>query len=278
MQLIQYRISQLISMVVTNNFIGEEVTLDENSVCGYKMMGFKTMGEDEESNIFSLRLEVSIPFSVFGDSFSWAKYGHHILPSILSLSSREKVELHDPFQKCLLALLQMDLDGNLNSTPNRHTSAKIEYYLSHFFPGLQDNKACGSMFDQLLLHRTTTNNLTKFIKETAVGTTTIPLNLITNLCVKRFPNHSFLESTLVFLQQFEIKLESHEEFFFPIMGDCSKYSIYCVRCKKRITACGSIAETLFHAPIAMLHHLRMIANFEILDESGLKAMPLLLLV
>jgi hypothetical protein len=59
------------------------------------------------------------------------------------------------------------------------------------------------------------------------------------------------------------------------MGDCSKYSIICVRCKKRITACGSIAETLFHAPIAMLHHLGMIPNFEVLDESGLKTMPLL---
>ncbi len=35
------------------------------------------------------------------------------------------------------------------------------------------------------------------------------------------------------------------------------------------------AETLFHAPIAMLHHLGMIANFEVIDESGLKAMPLL---
>jgi hypothetical protein len=59
------------------------------------------------------------------------------------------------------------------------------------------------------------------------------------------------------------------------MGDCSKYSINCVRCKKRITACGFITETLFHAPIAMLHHLEMIANFEVIDESGLKAMPLI---
>jgi hypothetical protein len=61
------------------------------------MMGFKTMGENEESKIFSLRLEVPIPFSVFGDSYSWTKYGHHILPSIMSLSSREKVQLHDSF-------------------------------------------------------------------------------------------------------------------------------------------------------------------------------------
>jgi hypothetical protein len=104
-QLIQYRISQLFSIVITDNFIGEEVTSDENSVCGYKMMGFKTMSEDEESNVFSLKLELPIPFSVLGDSYSWAKYGHHILPSILSHSSREKVQLHDPFWKCLLALL-----------------------------------------------------------------------------------------------------------------------------------------------------------------------------
>jgi hypothetical protein len=114
------------------------------------MMGFNTLKEDEESNIFSLRLELPIPFSVCGDSYSWAQYGHHILPSNLSLSSREKVKLHDPFWKYLLALLQTDLDGNLYSTPNCHTSAKIESYLSNFFPSHQDNKACGSMFDQLL--------------------------------------------------------------------------------------------------------------------------------
>ncbi len=62
MQLIQYRISQLFSMVITNNFIGEEVPFDENSVCGYKMMGFKTMREDEESKILSLRLEYHFLF------------------------------------------------------------------------------------------------------------------------------------------------------------------------------------------------------------------------
>jgi hypothetical protein len=255
-QLIQYRISQLFIMVISNDFIGEEVTLDENSVCGYKIMGFRTMSENEES-----KLEVPIPFSVFRESYSWAKYGHHILPSILLISSRENVQLHYSFRKCLLALLQTDLDGNPYSTPNCHTCAKIEVYLSKFFPSHLNNQASGSMIDQLLDHPANTNNFIKFIMETAVGTTTIPLNLFTNLFIKRFPKHSFLESTLEILQQFEIKLESHEEFFFLIMGDCSKYSINCVRCKKRITACGSIAETLFHAPTAILLHLGMIPNF-----------------
>ncbi len=66
------------------------------------------------------------------------------------------------------------------------------------------------MFDQLLLHPAMTNNLVEFITEMVVGTTTIPLNLFTNLCIKKFPKHSFLESTLEILHQFEIKLESHE--------------------------------------------------------------------
>ncbi len=105
-QLIQYRISQLFSMVITNNFIGEEVTLDENSVCGYKMTGFKPIGEDEESKFSHKSVRCQYHF-LFLDSYSWAKYGHHILPSILSLSSKVKVHLHDPFWKCLLALLQI---------------------------------------------------------------------------------------------------------------------------------------------------------------------------
>jgi hypothetical protein len=117
--------------------------------------------------------------------------------------------------------------------------------------------------------------LIEFLTETAVGTTTIPLNLFTNLCVNKFQKHSFSESTLEILQQFEIKLKSHKDFFYLNMGDCSKYSIRCVRCKKRITACSSIAEALFHAPIAMLHNLGMIANFEVINDSGLKTMPLL---
>jgi hypothetical protein len=96
----------------------------------------------------------------------------------------------------------MDLDGNLYSTPNHHNAAKIDGYLSHFFPSHQDNKASGSMLDQLLLHRAPTNNLVEFLTEMAVGTTMIPLNLFFNLCVKIFPKHSLLESTLEILQQF----------------------------------------------------------------------------
>jgi hypothetical protein len=70
LQPIQYRISQLFSIVITNNCFGEEVHLDDNSVCGYKMMGFQIMSQDEESDLFSLRSDLPIPFSVLGDSYS----------------------------------------------------------------------------------------------------------------------------------------------------------------------------------------------------------------
>jgi hypothetical protein len=206
----------LFSIVISKNFIGEEVTLDENSVCGYKMTGFKTMSEDEESNIFSLRLELPIPCSVFGDSYSWGKYGHHILPSMLAISSKEKVRLHDSFQKCLQALLQMDLDGNLYSTPSHHNAAKIEGYLSHFFPSHQNNKASGSMFDQLLLHCATTNNLVEFLTETAVGTTTIPLNLFFNLCVKDFKSIHYWNQHLKFYSNFRYSWTHMKSSFFSL--------------------------------------------------------------
>jgi hypothetical protein len=40
MQLIQYRHVSLFSTVITNEFIGEELCLDQTSIDGYKAMGF----------------------------------------------------------------------------------------------------------------------------------------------------------------------------------------------------------------------------------------------
>ncbi len=200
----------MFSMVIRNNFIGEEVTIDENSVCDYKMMGYNSWRWGVK---FLIKAWVANTIFCFWDSYSWAKYGHHILPSFFLISSREKVQLHDSFWKCLLAFLQTDLDGNLYSTPNCQTSAKIEVYLSKFFPSHLNNQASGFMFDQLLDHPANTNNLVKFLTEMAVGTTLIPLNLFTNLCIRKFPKHSFLESILEILQEFGKQLESHEEFF-----------------------------------------------------------------
>ena len=47
-------------------------------------------------------------------------------------------------------------------------------------------------------------------------------------------------------------------FLFP--GDQSIYSLKCICCQRSITATGSIGQTLYHAPIAMLHHWDMIVT------------------
>jgi hypothetical protein len=86
-----------------------------------------------------------------------------------------------------------------------------------------------------------------------LSATIIPLSLFTNLFAKKFPKHEYLESTHELMQQIYIKMKTEpgQCCFFP--GDLSLYSMKCIRCRRSITP-GSIGETLYHAPIAMLHH------------------------
>ena len=53
-------------------------------------------------------------------------------------------------------------------------------------------------------------------------------------------------------------MNSDHEHYCLIPGDLCKYTLKCVRCHRNITAPGTIGETLYHAPIAMLRHWEMI--------------------
>jgi hypothetical protein len=67
-----------------------------------------------------------------------------------------------------------------------------------------------------------------------------------------------LEATLEILQQFSIQMNSDHESYCVIPGDLCKYTLKCVRCDASITPPGTIGETLFHAPSAILRHWEMI--------------------
>ena len=54
-----------------------------------------------------------IPVLVYGDAFQWEKYGHHILPSNLDLTSHNKTDIHQTFHNSLIEFLCTDLDGHL---------------------------------------------------------------------------------------------------------------------------------------------------------------------
>jgi hypothetical protein len=97
MQLIQYCHASSFSTLITNHFIGEDFCLVENpSIDGYEAMGFDVtqLSQDEEQSLFTIKTDMPIPIFVYGDSFQWEKYGHHIFPPSLDLTSLNKAGLH----------------------------------------------------------------------------------------------------------------------------------------------------------------------------------------
>ncbi len=90
MQLIQYHHVSSFSTVITNHFFGEEFCIVQTSINGYEAMGFDVtqLTQDEEQRLFTIRTNMPIPMLVYGDSFQWAKYGHHILPPNLDLTKQ----------------------------------------------------------------------------------------------------------------------------------------------------------------------------------------------
>jgi hypothetical protein len=115
MQLIQYPHVSSFSTVITNELIGEDIHLSQHSMNGYEAMGFDVtqLTQDVEQSLFTIKITMPISVLVYGDAFQWAKYGHHILPSNLDLTSHTIPCLHQLFQNSLIEFLCTDLDGNL---------------------------------------------------------------------------------------------------------------------------------------------------------------------
>jgi hypothetical protein len=86
----------LVSTVITNHFIGEDFYLSQHSMNGYEAIGFDVtqLTQDEEQCLLTIKTNMPLPMLVYGDSFQWTKYVHHILPSSLVLTSHNKAGLH----------------------------------------------------------------------------------------------------------------------------------------------------------------------------------------
>jgi hypothetical protein len=85
--------------IITDHFIGEDFCLEQTSINGYKAIGFdETQStQDEEQSEFTIKTDMPIPMLLYGDSFQWAKYGHHILPPSIDLTKHNNVGLHQTF-------------------------------------------------------------------------------------------------------------------------------------------------------------------------------------
>ncbi len=277
MQLIQYCHVSLFSTIITNEFIREELNLSPNSLDAYKAMGFdvKQLTQDEEQRLFTIKTNMPIPMLVYGDSFQWEKYGHHILPSSLDLTSNNKAGLHRTFWNSLIEFLCTDLDGNLSSSLNPLTASKLDNHLSRLSEGLSGTANKGKFFDQHMLNAKSKHLFIKDIGDIALFVTWIPLSIFTDLFHQRFEKYSMLESTLELLQQFYIQMETQPDDFHLFAGDLSTYTLRCIRFGQSVTLPGSIEETLLHASTAMLYHWNMIQSHD--EENHRESMLILLL-
>ncbi len=132
------------------------------------------------------------------------------------------------------------------------------------------------IFDQQMLHQISKHKFIEDIGDIVLFATQILLSIFTNLFHQRFYNHSMLESTLEILQQFYIQMESEPHEMSVCPGDLSTYTLRCIRCGQPVTLAGSIWETLFHAPAAMLYHWSMIQSHDNQnDRKSIMLMPLL---
>ncbi len=240
-------------------------------------MGFDVtqLTQDEGQSSFTIKTNMPISMLVYGDSFQWAKYGHHILPSILDWTNHNKGSLHRTFLNSLIEFLCTDLDGNLSSTLNPLTASKLDHYLSRLQEGLSETANKGEIFDQHMLHQKSKIQFIDEIVDIALFATQISLSIFTNLFKQRFEKHSMLELTIEILQQSYIQMKTQSDEFHLFGGDHSTYMLWCKRCGQHVTLHGSIEETLFHAPTAMLYHWNMIEPHDEQIHRKLMLMPLL---
>ncbi len=162
---------------------------------GYEAMGFDVtqLTQDAEQSLFTIKSNMPIPMLVYGDAFQWAKYGHHILPSNLDLTSHNKKGLHWPFwtdldgnllpsnldltshnkaglhqtfwkslveflcTDFLIEFLRTDVDGNLSFTLNPLTTSKLDHFLSTLPEGLSETANKDGVFDQHFLNENEKN-------------------------------------------------------------------------------------------------------------------------
>ena len=112
----------------------------------------------------------------------------------------ENLQTHTLYRNALQQLLCTDLDGNLSTSLNPPTRAKLDKYFSAFFRGKSKSTTLGNIFDKYMKNPESRKLFGAKVKEIAMSATIILLSLFTNLFAKKFPRHEYLESTHELMQ------------------------------------------------------------------------------
>jgi len=239
-----------------------DVQLSKISLNGYESMGFdvRSLTQDRDQEQFTITTQTPIPLSIYDDRYTWVKYGRLILPQVLKLNEVQNNTIRGMYRNFLGDFLRVDLESNITNTLDVSTKSKLNEYLSSLFKGLSETATTEKTSDEYLNTAEKMAQIFERLLEIAVSATTIPLSIFTNLFHQRFLKHDYLESTLEILQQFYIKMHSDHKSYCVIPGDLCQYTLKCVCCDTSITLPGTIGETLYHAPVAIVRH------WEIMDH------------
>jgi hypothetical protein len=118
-QLLRFCESKVFTTTIMNKFIGQEATIDQMSIDGGSSMGFniQSLTQAVSNGEFNIVTNDPIPLIKYGDSYSWAKYGHHILhrgiiPTGGQVESmaRQDINLTSTHQDTLILFLRIDPD------------------------------------------------------------------------------------------------------------------------------------------------------------------------
>ena len=135
-------------------------------------MGFDAslLTQDKEQDLFTIKTRYPIPLAQYYDHYTWANYGCHILPSTISLNWIENLQTHSLYHNALHQLLHTDLDGNLSTSLNPPTKAKLD-----FFRGKSKTITLGDTFDKYMKNPESRKLFGAKVKEIALSAMIIPL-------------------------------------------------------------------------------------------------------
>ena len=176
-------------LLIINNVVGDDVTLQYWSRLAYSSMGFDTSILTQDCNdigFFGIKTDYPIPMFQYGNSFTWAKYGYIILHPDLTctvLSGLDKT-----YRKTVTTFLETDMRGIMNFQMQLHLQVEINLYLSSIFPKDMSHSQRPSYFDQFLATRTKpVSVMFSFLAKKANKATVLPFLIFTNLFHQRFP-------------------------------------------------------------------------------------------
>ncbi len=124
-------------MIISNELIGVDITLNYSSRFGYNAMGFDTstvtQDRDNTDSYFGNMTHPPIPVLQYGDSFTWAKYCYMVLhpDMIRQLKPGQDTNYHN----ALRSFLRTDVKGLVSFHPFDSLHDDIDIYINNLVHG-----------------------------------------------------------------------------------------------------------------------------------------------